>query len=107
MSMQILTLEFLSINDSISVGDTGYYSSTSNIQGGFSVNSDIIAFGIVTQINKDASPPTIDFIYDSGDYDNDGAETITPPQKGDDSMLCKNNWVKSSSLLGNYSRIVL
>ena len=106
MSMQILTLEFLSISDSVSVGDIGYYASTSNIQGGFSVNSDIIAFGVVTQINKDASPPTIDFIYDSSDYDNDGAADITPPQQGDYIMFGKNNVVNSSSLLGYYAQIV-
>ena len=103
--MQLLTYDFVSIPESLEVGDTGYYASSTSSQGGFTTvsSSNIVAFGIVTNIDHDSLPPTVTFAHDDHDYNNDGIVDITPPQQGDFIMFGKNNVVNSSSLVGYYA----
>tara|TARA_Y100001973_G_C5208776_1_gene343706 strand:- start:12012 stop:12389 length:378 start_codon:yes stop_codon:yes gene_type:complete len=101
--MQLLTLDFLGISESLQTGDIAYYASNSNMQGGFKVISDLTAFGTVVDINRQNGKITV--LWDDSDNDNDGSPDITAPQQGDYIMFGKSNAANSSSLLGYYAEI--
>ena len=111
MSTQILTMSFNGeINESLQLGDTAYYSTLPAQGGSFSgstatASTLIIAFGIVSGIDRDTIPRTISVVYDNGDYDFDGSPDITPPSAGDYIMFSKDRVVNSSSLLGYYAEV--
>ena len=114
MSTQILTMSFNGeINESLQLGDTAYYSTLpaqGGTIGGFSglvatASTLVVAFGIVSGIDRDTIPRTISVVYDNGDYDFDGSPDITPPSAGDYIMFSKDRVVNSSSLLGYYAEV--
>ena len=96
--MQVTTLPMgASINESLQIGDTVYYASTST-SGGFSTvdYNNIVEFGIVVSIGANS----IDVVYDEM---NVAVPTIVPTP--DFIMFSKNNQVNSSSLKGYYAEI--
>ena len=93
--MAIETLSFLNFNISLQVGDTLYYTSTSE-NGGFLVGDNIIEIGPVTNISKSGSITTISYEL----YVN-----ATAPTTDDFILFSKDNQANMSSILGYYAEV--
>tara|TARA_Y100001973_G_C4927578_1_gene199412 strand:- start:92 stop:463 length:372 start_codon:yes stop_codon:yes gene_type:complete len=89
-----------SINVSLQVGDAVYYSPINLASNsGFSVSNNNVRFvGIVTAINPEGFPNSIDVIHD--DLNNDQL-----PENGDYIMFGKNKTVNSSNVKGYYANV--
>ena len=103
MSYLVYTYNFDDIPEQLQIGDTGYYSSISTTQGAFTSHTNLIAFGVVSDIDREAIPKTVNFVVDTSDLNNDGIPDITPPSQGDYIMFGKNHTANSSSLIGYYA----
>jgi hypothetical protein len=92
-----ITLQFNSINDSLQVGDTLYYTNLSQL-GGFNVGSNPIILGVVNTIIDN----TIEITPDS-------SIVLSPlsVSTNDFIMFSKNRVINASNLLGYYARINL
>ena len=102
MSLLLITYDFTSIPDSLQIGDTGYYASTSGSAGGFSTGSSVVAFGEVSDVDRVAR--TITFVVD--DTSTNGiSPDVTPPTQAHFIMFGKNEVVNSSGLLGYYAEV--
>jgi len=104
--MTLMTYDFPSIPDSIQVGDTGYYATTTSTVGGFSTGTGIVAFGLVSIITRTTVPPTVTFIVDdTSSISPFTVPDITIPTQGQYIMFGKNKAVNTSSLLGYYAKV--
>lgn len=92
-----IRIQLQNINDSLSVGDSVYYSSYSNI-GGFDVTasgfSQIVSIGTVSLINKQ-----LNFIHVEGELN------VEPPSTTDYLFFTKNNSVNLSNVKGYYAEV--
>ena len=92
-----LQLQLQNINDSLSIGDSVYYSSYNNI-GGFDVTMPgfhhITFIGTVSLINK-----SLNFIHV------DGTLNVDPPTSTDYLFFTKDNSVNLSNIKGYYAEV--
>jgi len=114
---QIITVTFPNtLNTSIGVGDSAFYTSSTPI-GGFSIAGSIVfQFGVILSINSTTN--TVDILWD-GKWD-DGAPAnvnanppttmpvvwvVAPPTTNDFIVFAKDNTVNTSSLVGYYAEV--
>ena len=113
MILQTLTFSG-NINTSLQPGDIIYYAPTTT-SGGSGVNSvniasNIVTFGVCTEIFKDGSTATTPSVPPNSiivSYDNSVTPVIPLPALGDYIMFSKNKEVNSSSVKGYYAEVKL
>jgi len=94
--MAILTVTFSQVNTSLQVGDTGYYTSTSNTGGFDQSDGAITEIGIIKSIDVQDSSTVIKFEQNTG---------IQIPSYNDFFFFSKDNSINMSSILGYYGEV--
>tara|TARA_R100001594_G_scaffold150163_1_gene210320 strand:+ start:6748 stop:7101 length:354 start_codon:yes stop_codon:yes gene_type:complete len=93
--MAYIDLTFNTINSSVNVGDTIYYSNPST-SGGFSTSNENVLIGDIESISDNGETTVIKVNCEAG---------LIPPTTSSFVFFCKNNIVNISSVKGYYGLI--